>query len=275
VLGWLTPYADDDVVVAFDAPLVVRNVEGRRTCERMISRCFGARHAGAHSSNLSLAAFRDGVRAERLANELELNVNPYFGPRPPIRRSIEVYPHPAIVALFDLPSTLQYKAKRGRTKESRSRALLALMGHLESLADADPPLDVASAPRWKHLLRVAGSPSTGAELERAEDEFDAYVCAYIGAYYYRHGSSRCRVVGDTTSGYIVTPVTLQQAACLDAQAATLEVTDPFREGGALTCAECGLTSPPDATGWRGYLTDDGEAAVFCPECAAREFGAER
>jgi len=42
----------------------------------------------------------------------------------------------------------------------------------------------------------------------------------------------------------------------------------------LICAECGAESPPDAAGWRAYLTDDGEAAVFCPECAAREFGGE-
>ncbi len=40
----------------------------------------------------------------------------------------------------------------------------------------------------------------------------------------------------------------------------------------LVCAECGITSPPGAAGWRSYLTDDGEAVVFCPECAEREFG---
>jgi hypothetical protein len=40
----------------------------------------------------------------------------------------------------------------------------------------------------------------------------------------------------------------------------------------LVCAECGLESPPDAAGWRGYLDDDGAAVMFCPGCAAREFG---
>jgi hypothetical protein len=43
----------------------------------------------------------------------------------------------------------------------------------------------------------------------------------------------------------------------------------------LTCAECGVTSRPDARGWRSYLTDDGEAVMFCPECAEREFGLAR
>jgi hypothetical protein len=42
----------------------------------------------------------------------------------------------------------------------------------------------------------------------------------------------------------------------------------------LICSECGAKSPPDASGWRAYLTDDGVAAAFCPECAEREFGGE-
>jgi hypothetical protein len=28
----------------------------------------------------------------------------------------------------------------------------------------------------------------------------------------------------------------------------------------------------DANGWRVFLTDDDQPAVFCPECAEREFG---
>jgi hypothetical protein len=39
----------------------------------------------------------------------------------------------------------------------------------------------------------------------------------------------------------------------------------------LICAACAAVSPPDADGWRAYLTDDSEAVMFCPECVAREF----
>jgi predicted RNase H-like nuclease len=66
--------------------------------------------------------------------------------------------------------------------------------------------------------------TTGAALDRAEDELDAYICAYISLYYWTHGLTRCRVVGDTMSGYIVTPVSQEQAACLDQQAAALQRT---------------------------------------------------
>jgi hypothetical protein len=41
----------------------------------------------------------------------------------------------------------------------------------------------------------------------------------------------------------------------------------------LLCAECGAESPRDAQGWRGYLTDDDKAVMFCPDCAKREFDA--
>jgi hypothetical protein len=43
----------------------------------------------------------------------------------------------------------------------------------------------------------------------------------------------------------------------------------------LRCAECGR-QPCDgenaADEWRAYVGVDGELHVFCPECAAREFG---
>jgi hypothetical protein len=44
-------------------------------------------------------------------------------------------------------------------------------------------------------------------------------------------------------------------------------------GHDLECVECGRTSPPaEPAGWRAYLTVDDEVAVYCPDCAAREFG---
>jgi predicted RNase H-like nuclease len=215
LLAWLAPLAEDDALVAVDAPLIVRNQTGRRPAEQAISRCFGAYHASAHSANLGLPSFRDGVRGEWLARALGFDVDPFFAPGVPLRRAIEVYPHTAIVALFDLASTLKYKAKPGRTLASRSQALAELLRHLETLCDADPPLDVTVARRWRELNRVVRNPGSGAALARAEDEIDAYVCAYTGLYYWTHGADRCRVAGTLADGYIVTPVTPELGACLD------------------------------------------------------------
>jgi hypothetical protein len=46
---------------------------------------------------------------------------------------------------------------------------------------------------------------------------------------------------------------------------------------SLTCIECGREQAVDERGWKAYLTVDedepAEAIVYCPDCAAREFGA--
>jgi predicted RNase H-like nuclease len=123
LLAWLRPMVDDDVVLAIDAPLIVRNLTGRRRAETLISRCFGAYHASAHSANLGLPSFREGVRGEQLAAALGLDTDPDFPAGVGVRRAIEVYPHTAIVALFGLATTLKYKAKPGRTLQSRAAAL--------------------------------------------------------------------------------------------------------------------------------------------------------
>jgi predicted RNase H-like nuclease len=218
ILNWVRPHTDGDCVVAIDAPLIVRNQAGRRPCEQAISRRFGQHHASAHSSNLSLPAFIHGVRGERLTLKLGLDVDPHWKPRQSVQRAIEVYPHPAMVALFGIPLTLKYKAKSGRTLDSRRAAFIELLQHLEALRHADPPLDVRSSPRWAMLSQRVAQPASSADLDRSEDELDAYVCAYIALHYWTHGTSRCRVVGDLASGYIVTPVTAAQAVCLDAHA---------------------------------------------------------
>jgi hypothetical protein len=44
----------------------------------------------------------------------------------------------------------------------------------------------------------------------------------------------------------------------------------------LVCVESGRKQPADERGWKAYLTVDedepAEAVVYCPYCAAREFG---
>jgi hypothetical protein len=68
-------------------------------------------------------------------------------------------------------------------------------------------MQVRSAPRWRLLCDAVATGQSGRQLDVAEDELDAFMCAYIGFYYWKHGTSRCRIVGDSDSGYIVTPVT--------------------------------------------------------------------
>jgi hypothetical protein len=43
--------------------------------------------------------------------------------------------------------------------------------------------------------------------------------------------------------------------------------------GQLRCVECSARVMGFARGWRAFLTCEDEVAVFCGECAAREFDA--
>ena len=208
ICAWLEPHLHGPALVAVDAPLIVRNPAGTsRRCDRAITSVFGSSHAGAHSANLGIASFAAGVRAERLAIRLGLGTDPVFAPGQPLHRMIEVYPHPAMVSLFGLRFTLKYKAKRGRDLPSRRVAFAELVRHLTTLDSTEPRLEVRSAPRWRLLCDVVATGQSARQLDDAEDELDAIMCAYIGFYYWRHGTDRCRIVGDLDSGYIVTPVT--------------------------------------------------------------------
>jgi len=214
ILDWLRPRVGGPCLVGIDAPLILRNRTGSRPCEKTLNRCFRSFEAGCYPANTT----RVPRRAAQLVAQLGLDPDPVFAPRSRVRRAVEVFPHAALVALFGLPKTLKYKAKRGRTAGSRQAEFCKLVRLLKSLARREPRLDVTTAPRWAELERTVTTDPKGARLDRGEDELDAFVCAYITAHLWTHGSARNRIVGDTDTGYIVTPVTPELADCLDGSA---------------------------------------------------------
>jgi predicted RNase H-like nuclease len=185
-------------LVGIDAPLIVNNATGRRRAEKELSADFHAFHAGTYPANTGLAAFSDGPRAARLAQRLGLDMNPASASR---RRAIEVYPHSASVALFDLDRIVKYK--RGDVDERRPE-LLRLMGLIEGLSNATPPLSVSDLPAWVELRKAVAAATRPAQLRRAEDPVDAVLCAYTAMYFdCRRGDAT--IYGDFETGYIVTP----------------------------------------------------------------------
>jgi predicted RNase H-like nuclease len=172
----LRPYLDGPVVLGIDAPLIVRNSQGRRPCESQVSRVFGRFHAGAHSSNLSLPSFRAGPRGGAVAALLGLGVDPEFEPRSDVRRAIEVYPHPAMV---------------DRTA---------------GLRGGDPPLTVERCEAWERARSAVDAAATHRELNELEDALDAVMCAYVALHRWEHGDAESAVFGDVETGYIVVPL---------------------------------------------------------------------
>jgi predicted RNase H-like nuclease/ppGpp synthetase/RelA/SpoT-type nucleotidyltranferase len=196
----LAAYVDGDCLVALDAPLIVRNATGSRPGEAALNRDFAPFDAGAHPSNTGKPEFRDGTRGGRLCARLGLDLNPRSGRA---RRAIEVYPHPATIALFHLGRTLKYKQKAGRTLEELRSELTVLMGLVEGLSAADPPMEVAGDV-WAALVASVAAATRKSQLRVVEDQVDAVLCAYIALFADRR-PERTTTYGDLEHGYIVTP----------------------------------------------------------------------
>ena len=221
IVAWISEYDDGDLILAVDAPVVVPNAAGSRWCEKMMTGVFGSFHAGAYPSNTSMAAFANGPRAARLAERLGATVDLDAAPQANGRRVIEVYPHAAMVVQFQLERILPYKSRKGRDLASRRHAFNRLTDLMESMATADPPLRAAPSPRWAELLTVVALATNQAGLDRVEDELDAYMCAYVGLLYWWMGiGERCAVMGDATTGFIVTPMSAPHAERLNGWRAT-------------------------------------------------------
>ncbi|WP_192756411.1 DUF429 domain-containing protein [Actinopolymorpha pittospori] len=201
IVASLTPYVDGDCLVAIDAPLVVKNATGNRPCETALNRDFARFDAGAHPSNTGKRELSSPPRGARLATTLGLDMDPASRSR---RRAIEVYPHPATVALFRLGRTLKYKNKSGRPLSLLRSELLELTRLLEGLRDSPLPLLLDEHEAWKALVAQIESAERKSDLRRTEDQVDAVVCAYVAMFAERR-PAMTTTYGDFTSGYIVTP----------------------------------------------------------------------
>lgn len=206
LMATLGPHVQGDCLVAFDAPLVVTNPTGQRPAETALNRDFRRFEAGAHPANTGKPEFAEGPRAARLARRLRLDMDPYSLAT---RRAIEVYPHPATVALFRLSRTLKYKAKPGRDVNRLKSELLRLMDGVEGFAHAAVPLNLHGARSggstdWAELRRQVTLARRKSELRRAEDPIDAVVCAYVALYAERYPTD-ITIYGDPATGCIVTP----------------------------------------------------------------------
>jgi predicted RNase H-like nuclease len=195
IVAWVGERAGEVVVAAVDAPLVVPNETGMRVPERLMARTFGAFGASAHVSNK--AKFNgEAPRAMRLAERLGWSVDPATPTGGDKTVCLEVYPHPAMVGLFELGYRLDYK--KGN-QARRAPGFAELLEHLEAVAE----LRLAHNPRWSVLRETVAAPKPG-DLNRVEDELDAILCAHL-AWLWHHRRDALQVYGSMQEGYIVAP----------------------------------------------------------------------
>ena len=202
IVDFVSRHAPSDCVVAVDAPLIVPNETGRRKAEALVGELFGRYGASAYPANKTKPYFCP-PRGQRLAEELGLDMDPAVEPGAGRRVCIEVYPHPAMIALFDLDYVIPYKGKSGRDLDSLTKAYDHLIAGMEG-ACAET-LRLSDSAHWSALCASARAASRKSELETIEDEFDAIFCAYLAWVWAQEGLQTCDVLGDVTTGYIVTP----------------------------------------------------------------------
>jgi predicted RNase H-like nuclease len=112
----------------------------------------------------------------------------------PDKLMLEVYPHPAMVRLFNLKERIAYK--RGRVAERRIQfaRLQCLLRELLRGRFQRVRLD----PETDELLNCAWS-------KNVEDQTDAFFCALIGYWHWIHLGGKSEILGDLASGFILIP----------------------------------------------------------------------
>ena len=195
LLDWIEtrlPTSQGSSLLLFDAPVVCPNATGSRPVDRLTTSRFGRFHAGPHPANAVRCA-----RPLRLARELEARggvVGWRLGSAE--RLLAEVFPHPAMIRLLGLERIVKYK--RGPVTARRAE-FARLQGLLRECLRTK-----FAAGEWEEtpaLADVLAAPWT----KPAEDQLDAFVCALIGYWHWRHGERRSEVLGDLETGFILLP----------------------------------------------------------------------
>lgn len=199
IIDWVERYRESTTIIAIDAPIIAPNPAGTgRRCDREVTSVFGRYHAGTYPAHREKC--QRPIQLRRKLQRRGFNPDPVLVPRQRTCCQIEVYPHPAQIALFSLRRILKYK--KGRP-ETRRNGLRKLARHIVAdLSRHTPPL---SSNRSLRQLCAIHSSVRGRALKQQEDQLDALVCAYVAGHFWFWGEKRWRVIGDVRRGYIVCP----------------------------------------------------------------------
>ncbi len=189
-------------LVAVDASLIVKNDSGERAVETQLKRIFARYHAVPYPSNRKLCdRLYGGVRGERLAKlleEREFRHDPYIEKSEESKKFFEVFPHSAMVVIFQLKKILKYKARKDRSYNQRWQEFARYQSYLKGLQIGQPCLYLPP-----QLLDINVTTMRGKSLKGYEDLLDAVFCAYF-AFYYWSDPQKCTVIGNVNEGCIVT-----------------------------------------------------------------------
>ncbi len=202
VLGWIARNRGrHGAVMAVNAPIIVENSGGSRTCDEQLNAHFSRYQIDDHQVNIVAAGH------PRTMGRAMMRMG--FDPDPQAEgdRVIETFTQPAQVLLFGLERPIRLKhGPIGARKDAvaRYRELISTQ-----LPEAYPALD--SSPALRALLDRDLAGLNGTRLGELEDKIEAVLCAYISAYLDIRGPADCAFLGDLYEGYILLPTSAQPA----------------------------------------------------------------
>jgi predicted RNase H-like nuclease len=211
ILEWVDAHLPGTLpgLVAVDAPTLIPNPTGMRICDRLAHHHYGRYHAGCYPANQGSSFAPKTTGFGQALEQRGFAHAPTITPQQPGRYQIEVFPHAAMIGLFQLAQIIKYK--KGRLADRRQGLAELRQQILTHLPQHQPGLAVAELP---------AIPTTGPALKNLEDRLDSLVCAYIGAHWWYWGPARNRVLGGAmptehvgpfshaaylATGYIVVP----------------------------------------------------------------------
>lgn len=215
-LGWMESLGGTDALAMIDAPLVVTNHVGQRTCERHTGERYGRWKVSANSTNLSSPRLAGQVLRTRLEARGWTYDPGWSGPPEAGRWLSECYPYATLVGAEELGYDLErpvYKRKPKGVPVAEFRVRRAgvcddLVRRLCQLAGAEVPLKLRSHPVTALLLDEA-SPLEDRAYKHREDLIDAAICAWTGLLWL--GGQRCQVLGDPgNAATIIAPARPEQ-----------------------------------------------------------------
>jgi predicted RNase H-like nuclease len=191
-------------VWAVDQPICVQNETGCRPVEQDLARALMAGFGcGTHCSNLGNPCWEADARIWGFIRALEDNNYTHNPMAIPAAKSgryyFECYPHPALLGMFDLDQIVKYKMRHKNAGEWRR-----IIDLLRSLTANELPIrDIGGFVREDLPQNKAN-----------EDKVDAIISAYTAAYWWKFGTACSTMIGDLTTGYIVTPHSRRTYAAL-------------------------------------------------------------
>jgi len=213
--------SSEGAVIAVDAPLVVKNVDGSRPVEQELTQIFWPYDANPYPANLSNPAFDENGRIQRLVRHLEglgfVN-RPIIPKRSEQHSFVEVFPSPAQVILFPGANrqshlhvrALRYKRKKGRHKNKKDRSWTEVhseweiyRARLRSLGCREPRMTFS--PEVNTQLGVDITGFEGPAYKQWDDLLDGIFCGYLAYYFWHRGEEGCWVVGKSATGAVTLP----------------------------------------------------------------------